>query len=344
MEDKMPSRRTLLKLGGAAAAGAVLGIGGWEACRSYSGPQKPTEKPAEPAEKKVPSPQAVIDTHVHLVNTNLRGVPELIREPEQVARDVKAPMKEANVEHALCMPSREMDEKDPLGVVGTRRLAKLVPGLHPIGLADPERIGDKHLEGVEESLKEKEGQVVALKAYLGYLHHGPEDPGYRPYYRLAAKYKIPVIFHTGDTWSHQAKVKYAHPLRIDEVAVDYPETNFVIAHMGNPWLMDTAEVMYKNNNKQLKMGKNENVWADLSALVVGEAKDFEKYHKLGWLKTVIEDVRKAIAFVERPDRFLFGSDWPLAPMNVYRDFIRDLIPEEHHQAVFYDNAKALFKL
>lgn len=35
---------------------------------------------------------------------------------------------------------------------------------------------------------------------------------------------------------------------------------------------------------------------------------------------------------------------PLAPVNVYRDFIRELVPEEYHQAVFYDNAKALFKL
>jgi predicted TIM-barrel fold metal-dependent hydrolase len=247
-------------------------------------------------------------------------------------------MKEAHIEHALCMPRRDMDERDPLGVEGTRRLARLVPGLHPIGLADPERFDDKHLGRVEDALRK--GDVVALKAYLGYLHYGPENPGYRPYYRLAARYKIPVIFHSGDTWSHLAKVKYAHPLRIDEVAVDFPETKFVIAHMGNPWLMDTAEVIYKNNKKGLK----ENVWADLSALVVGSAEEFDKYRKRGVLKSVSEDVRKAIDFAERPDRFLFGSDWPLAPIKVYRDFIRDLVPEEYHQAVFYDNAKALFKL
>jgi predicted TIM-barrel fold metal-dependent hydrolase len=355
MEGKTPSRRTLLKLGGAAVAGAVLGIGGWEAFRFLTGAGNPTGKTADAPERNVSPVKAVIDTHVHLVNTNLRGVPEssapdgtpFRSPPEQLARAVQAQMKEANVEHALCMPRREhalcmprreMDEKDPLGIEGTRRLAALVPGLHPIGLADPERFDDKHLERVEDSLKR--GGVVALKAYLGYLHHGPESPGYRPYYRLAAKYNIPVIFHSGDTWSHLAKVKYAHPLHIDEVAVDFPETNFVIAHMGNPWLMDTAEVIYKNNKKGVK----ENVWADLSALVVGSADDFENYRKQGVLKTVSEDVRKAIEFAERPDRFLFGSDWPLAPMKVYRDFIRELVPGQYHQAVFYDNAKALFKV
>jgi predicted TIM-barrel fold metal-dependent hydrolase len=343
MAETAPSRRTLLKLSGAAVAGAVLGIAGWEARRFFTGPANPTDIPKKPAP---PVKKVVIDTHVHLVDTNLRGVPEksapdgtsFRSPPERLAKTIQAQMTEANVEHALCMPRREMDAKDPLGVEGTRRLAALVPGLHPIGLADPERFDNKHLEGVEESLKR--GDVVGLKAYLGYLHHGPESPGYRPYYQLAAKYHIPVIFHSGDTWSHLAKVKYAHPMHIDEVAVDFPETNFVIAHLGNPWLMDAAEVIYKNNKK----GVRENVWADLSAFLVGSADHFENYRKQGVFKNIGQDIRKAMEFTERPDRFLFGSDWPLAPMKDYRDFIREIIPEQYHQAVFYDNAKALFKI
>ncbi len=59
---------------------------------------------------------------------------------------------------------------------------------------------------------------------------------------------------------------------------------------------------------------------------------------------VSDSLRKALDFAERLDRILFGTDWPLAPMTIYRDFIRDIVPKEHHQAVFYDNAKALFKL
>ncbi len=345
MDTQGLGRRNLLKLGGAAIAGALLGVGGWEASRFLTNRGNAEDKPAAP-DKKAPGVKAIIDTHVHLVNTNLRGVPEkdapdgspFGKPAEQLAREIKAQMKEANVEHALCMPRRVMDEKDPLGVEGTRRLAAMVPGLHPIGLADPERIDPRHLERVEETLKRSD--VVALKAYLGYLHFGPEHPGYRPYYRLAAKYKVPVIFHTGDTWSQLAKVKYAHPLHVDEVAVDFPETNFVMAHVGNPWLMDAAEVIYKNNKK----GMRENVWADLSALVVGSAEEFEAYRKDGSLQSVIGEVRKALQFAERPDRFLFGSDWPLAPIKVYRDFIAELLPESYHQAVFYDNAKALFKI
>jgi predicted TIM-barrel fold metal-dependent hydrolase len=247
-------------------------------------------------------------------------------------------MRRANVVHALCMPRRELSMSDPLGVERTRQLAALVPGLHPIGLTDPERFDEDHLGRVEESLKR--GDVVALKAYLGYLHHGPDSPGYKAYYPLAAKYRIPVIFHTGDTFSHLAKVKYAHPVLIDDVAVDFPETQFVIAHLGNPWLMDTAEVIYKNNKKGLR----ENVWADVSGLLVGSEEDLTSYRQRGLLKSIINDVRKALDFAERPDRILFGTDWPLVPMRAYGEFVREMIPQEHHQAVFHDNAKALFKI
>jgi predicted TIM-barrel fold metal-dependent hydrolase len=101
-------------------------------------------------------------------------------------------------------------------------------------------------------------------------------------------------------------------------------------------------VIYKNNWNRKNARRN--VWADLSALLVGRADEFENYRKEGVLTSVIQDVRKALQFAECPDRFLFGSDWPLAPLKLYRDFIRELVPEEHHQAVFHDNAKALFKL
>lgn len=55
-------------------------------------------------------------------------------------------------------------------------------------------------------------------------------------------------------------------------------------------------------------------------------------------------MRHAIEFTEKTERFLYGTDWPLAPMNVYPDFVRQLFDEEHHEAVFEGNAKSLFKL
>jgi predicted TIM-barrel fold metal-dependent hydrolase len=330
-----PSRRTVLRSAGGAALTGALGAGGGFLGRPAAGATESTWK-------------GIVDSHIHVVPTDLPGE---LKETTQDERSLDAPagklaeflraeMKGAGIEHALCMPRREVSDEDPLGIGGSRHLAALVkdPHLHPVGLADPERTTREHLRRVEEQLKAR--AVVALKAYLGYLHHGPDSPGYRPYYELAANYQIPVIFHTGDTYSQRAKLRFAHPLLVDDVAVDHPQTRFVIAHMGNPWLTDAAAVLYKNNKKGLR----ENVWADLSGLIVGSAADFQTYKGQGALASVAAGVRKAFYYTERPDRFLYGSDWPLAPMASYRDFIVELVPEEHHQAVFRDNAKSLFGL
>src|SRR5688572_6975854 len=342
MTDNRITRRQALALGGSLMAGGLLAAHGCS--------QPPTAAIDKAADDPVIPASAseivedIVDVHIHVVRSNLPEAPGIktADEPvfdgtlEQQAERVRAELQRGGIKHALCMPRRDFGKTDPLGVEDTRRLAKLVPGLHPIGLADPERSDEEHMTLVEETLKQ--GDVVAFKAYLGYLHFPVDHAGYLPYYRLAAKYKVPVIFHTGDIWSHYGRLKYAHPLPIDDVAVDFPETNFVLAHAGNPWLMDTAELIYKNN----KPGLKENVWADISALVVGTAADFERYRREGALKTVIQDVRRMLEFTERPDRILFGSDWPLAPIDVYRDFIRELVPQQHHQAVFRDNAMKLF--
>jgi predicted TIM-barrel fold metal-dependent hydrolase len=211
-------------------------------------------------------------------------------------------------------------------------VSSLVLGLHAIGIADPAKIDQDHLCRCEEELGER--RVVALKGYLGYLHVGPDSPNYVPYYELAARYQVPFILHTGDTYSTTAKVKYAHPMLVDDVAVDHRDVKFVLAHFGNPWLLDAAEIVYKN----------ENVWADLSGLLVGDRAYFQAMSQQGYLEKLAARVWEAIEYTERPDRFLYGTDWPLAPMSAYREFIRRVIPEPYQKAVFEDNARRLFRL
>jgi len=325
------SRRAALEtLGGALLAGAL-------------GPAPGTSaRAADAPANRIP----VVDTHFHLVSSRLsrlsgdRPPPppfDLLDQPggpERLTRMVEAELQAAGVEHALCMPSAEISDDDPLGIGPTLKQAALVRGakLHPVGLAHPERFDRDHLDRVEQVLKQ--GRVKALKAYLGYLHYPPTSIGYRPYFRLAARYRVPVIFHTGDTYSPRAKVKYAHPLAVDELAVDFPETTFVLAHFGNPWIMDAAEVVYKNKN----------VWAELSAFLIGEARDFERMDREGVLERTANRVREAIEFTETPERIMFGSDWPLAPVAAYRDLVMRMVPEKHHRAVLGENAKRLYGL
>lgn len=294
-----------------------------------------------------PTPAAsLIDAHIHIVESRLpgglaKGVPlapfhPLLdpKGPQRLAKLIQDEMKAAGVRQALCMPRFEVSDRDPLGIQETLAVAALVrePKLHAVGLVHPERFDRDHLALVKKQLQS--GKVKALKVYLGYLHYPPSSRGYRPYYKLAADHDVPVIFHTGDTYSSTAKVKYAHPLRIDEVAVDFPKTKFVLAHFGNPWILDAAQVMYKNKN----------VWADLSAILIGDGEAFAAMRKDGVLERAGKRIQEGIEYAEAPDRFLFGSDWPLSSIGVYRDFVRGLFPKEHHDAVFRGNAKKLFGL
>jgi predicted TIM-barrel fold metal-dependent hydrolase len=278
----------------------------------------------------------MIDTHVHVVRPQLPGVgslsPLLEGTAEAVAAALRQEMQAAGITHALAMGCCGGRPEDPVGVAGTLAVARSVPGLFAIGVADPRRTEPEHLRRAEAALAAK--QVRALKGYLGYLPFAPDHAGYRPYYELAERHGVPFVFHTGDTYSAVARLRFAHPLGVDDVAVDHPGVKFVLAHLGNPWLMDAAEVVYKNVN----------VWADLSGLVVGGGASWASEERRETLEDTRAALRRAFRFAERPNRFLYGSDWPLAPMKEYRAFIASAIPETYHDQVFAENARVLFRI
>jgi len=277
----------------------------------------------------------MIDMHIHVVPPNLPGAGPLDRllqaPPDTVAQVVRAQMQAAGVTEAFAMGEWNCTDSDPLGIRRTLQISEMVPGLRAIGVMDPTRTESGHFERVENVLKS--GAVVAIKGYLGYLHFEPGHENYRRYYELAARYRVPVIFHTGDTYSPRGKLKYAHPLLVDEVAVDHPDTRFVMAHVGNPWMLDCAQVVYKNIN----------VWCDLSGLAIGDEKAFVSPEGRERLEDTIARIQAAFRYAERPNRFLYGTDWPLAPMLAYREFVREAILPEYHDLVFEENARLLFR-
>ena len=107
-----------------------------------------------------------------------------------------------------------------------------------------------------------------------------------------------------------------------------------MAHCGCPWFLDAAEVAYKNNN----------VWIDVSGLLVGDKAAFDAMAARGTLERTGKRLLEALYYTEKPSRFLYGSDWPLVPMASYREFMASVVPEAHHQAVFEDNARELFDI
>ncbi|MBW3535247.1 MAG: amidohydrolase family protein, partial [Gemmatimonadetes bacterium] len=173
------------------------------------------------------------------------------------------------------------------------------------------------------------GRIHCVKIRLGYVHRWASDPAYEPVYALAERFDVPVVFHTGDTWSSRAKLKYADPLTVDEVAVDHPAVTFVIAHCGNPWIESAAEVAYKNPNVVLECSAM--LTGDMAAL---EGADVATY--------VTDPIRWIFGYVEDPSKLMFGSDWPLVELASYAEAYRAAIPPEHWRAVFHDNAARVF--
>ena len=176
----------------------------------------------------------------------------------------------------------------------------------------------------------KSGKYGCIKIYLGYVHRFAYDQQYEPVYKLAEKYDVPVVFHTGDTYTKGAKLKYADPLTIDEVAVDHPRVKFVIAHCGNPWVESAAEVTYKNSN----------VYIECSALLLGNLSELPKENVETY---VTRPIAWVFGYVEDPKKMMFGTDWPLIAIKPYVEAYKSAIPKEHWQAVFHDNAVRVFK-
>ncbi len=192
---------------------------------------------------------------------------------------------------------------------------------------NPHHLNDEGLKALEKTLQQPE--VVGIKVYLGYYPYYAYDEIYDPVYQLAIKYQLPVVFHTGDTYSERGLLKYSHPLTLDEVAVKYREINFIMAHFGDPWCLDGAEVVYKNRN----------MYADLSGLIVG---DVEESNRLKDSPIFFNHLKHALVYCNNYSKFLFGTDWPLVPIAPYIEFVKEIIPEEYHEDVFFNTALKVF--
>lgn len=255
----------------------------------------------------------VIDVHTHAEFTNeIESTSKINITEDQYTKELKEAGVVAAVSHS---------DKD--GVEKYRDLKRL-------NVLQCVAVTSKiNVKKIEDGIKNK--KFGCIKIYLGYIYRFAYDKLHNPIYRIAQKYDVPVVFHTGDTYSSKALLKYADPLTIDEVAVKYPKVKFVIAHLGNPWIRSAAEVAYKNDN----------VYVEASGMIIGDIKSLPK--------EIIEqqmerEIRWAFNYIDNPEKFMFGSDWPLVNIKDYLEAYKKAIPEKHWQNVFYSNAVKVFKI
>jgi hypothetical protein len=254
-------------------------------------------------------PLAVIDAHVH---TNFDGTLHPASKVLDTREGLAAEMKQSHVVGAVSM-------NHPSDVFLD------LSSLHVIDCVGIDAVVDA--EKLESALAS--GCYRCIKIYLGYIHQYAFDPAYEPAYRLAEKFNVPVVFHTGDTYSRKAKLKYADPMTVDEVAVDHPKVTFVLAHAGNPWIESAAEVAYKNPN----------VVIDGSAFLIGDLEGMPPETVETYL---VAPLRWLFGYVDDPRKLMFGTDWPLTRIAPYLRAFKQAIPREHWRAVFHDNAARVY--
>jgi predicted TIM-barrel fold metal-dependent hydrolase len=263
----------------------------------------------------------IIDCHVHLNHYADENVDALTAS----LNSLKTHMRRHRVDAAIILTSYKISPGRP----STRQVVEAVkesPNLHVVAGVNYETFGAEAVVELDDLLSQ--GLLKGLKLYPGYQPFYPNDTKLNPVYELAAKYDVPVMIHCGDTYSPKGKVKFAHPLHVDEAAVDHPDVKFVICHLGNPWFQDCMEVVYKNAN----------VYADISGLVLGNFTDrFEAY-----MRKQLQDL---LIWGVDPSNVLYGTDWPISSMESYLEFMEELkIPVKEREAIMWQNTVKLFKL
>jgi hypothetical protein len=263
----------------------------------------------------------IIDCHTHLNNYHDESSEAL----STCLDNLQLEMRRNRIDIAIVLTSYKVNPGRP----STRATIQATRGQKHLRIVAGISIATLSAAVLEE-LREylREGSIRGLKLYPGYEPYFPGDPALEPVYALAEEFRVPIMIHSGDTFTPAGKLKYAHPLLVDEVAVDHPGVDFIICHLGNPWIRDCMEVVYKNQN----------VYTDISGLVLGDFSDrFESFMR--------KQLQEMLAYGVEPDKVLFGTDWPLASMESYLEFIQELgIPERERRKILWENAAKLFGL
>ncbi|HJU89687.1 MAG TPA: amidohydrolase family protein [Gemmatimonadaceae bacterium] len=137
-------------------------------------------------------------------------------------------------------------------------------------------------------------------------------------YRLCEAKGLPVMIHTGTSIFPGARSKFGNPMEIDDVAIDFPDLQILMAHGGRPLYMAEAFFILR---------RHKNVWLDLSGIPP---------------KTLLEYFPR---LAEIGSKLLWGTDWPspgVASMRTNVDqFLALSLPDEVKRAAVQDNPERL---
>ncbi len=138
-------------------------------------------------------------------------------------------------------------------------------------------------------------------------------------YERAQDLGIPIMFHTGTSIFPKARNKFALPIHLDDLVVDFPKLKIIMAHGGRPLWMDEAFFLLR---------RSKNVYLDISSIPPQNL--LEYFPRL-----------ESIA-----DQTLFGSDWPgpgVKDVGANLDRFKSLpLSEATKRKILHDTAERVF--
>ena len=206
----------------------------------------------------------------------------------------------------------EMNQNDVAAEVAKASGGRIIPffSVHP---KDPEW-NDEYDRSVHDL------GCKGMKLGLNYQQCDPLSEEAFELFARAERDEIPIIFHMGTSPMQDAPLEYAHPLRMDHVAISFPELKMVLAHIAHPWQADCMATIRKHPN----------VWADISAAFY---RPWSFYNAM-----------RLCSEWGVMGKIFFGTDWPIATPDENVDGMRDIhrftrqynmppIPEEEIEGI-----------
>jgi uncharacterized protein len=193
----------------------------------------------------------------------------------------------------------------------------------PFASVDPRR----GAEGVERARRLIERyDVRGFKFHPSLQEFFPDDRSVYPLYEVLAEHRLVALFHTGQTAVGSGRpggggirLKYSHPMHLDEVAADFPDMPIIMAHPSVPWQDEALAVALHKPQ----------VHIDLS----------------GWLPKYFPPQLVQYANTLLKDKVLFGTDYPaLTPRRWLASFDELPVKPEVRPKILKDNAARLFGL
>jgi predicted TIM-barrel fold metal-dependent hydrolase len=190
-----------------------------------------------------------------------------------------------------------------------------------IGFAgfDP-NTGTQAVNEIEYAVKEL--GFSGVKSVSSTLELDINDKAFYPYYQKAEELDIPILIHTGAVIIKGCRVKYVHPLMIDDVAFDFPDLTIICAHLGGFQYMDTINMLLHHSN----------VYADIS---------FWPLHPL-----YADLVPWSLLEKTLQDKILLGSDYPAGqtPKEAAEAVQKLPISQSFKEKILGTNAAKILKL